>query len=40
MTSVQLNDEEWEFIGPYVPIGGYGANTERLRQQIEGVIWR
>lgn len=40
MTRVQLTDEEWEFIGPYLPIGEYGPYPERLRQQFEGVIWR
>ncbi|MDX6430985.1 MAG: hypothetical protein QOE54_3351 [Streptosporangiaceae bacterium] len=40
MTRVQLTDFEWEFIGPYLPIGGYGPYPERLRQQFEGVIWR
>jgi transposase len=37
---VQLTDEEWEFIGPYLPVGAYGPYPERLRQQFEGVIWR
>jgi transposase len=37
---VQLTDEEWEFIEPYLPIGEYGPYPERLRQQFEGVIWR
>ncbi len=40
MTRVQLTDEEWEFIRPYLPIGGFGPYPERLRQQFEGVIWR
>nr|QIY68231.1 IS5 family transposase [Streptomyces sp. RLB1-33] len=40
MTRVQLSDTEWEFIGPYLPIGEYGPYPERLRQQFEGVIWR
>lgn len=40
MTRVQLTDAEWEFIGPYLPIGGYGPYPDRLRQQFEGVIWR
>lgn len=40
MTRVQLTDEEWEFIEPYLPIGEYGPYPERLRQQFEGVIWR
>jgi transposase len=37
---MQLTDEEWEFIGPHLPIGEYGPYPERLRQQFEGVIWR
>jgi transposase len=37
---VQLTDQDWEFIGPYLPIGTYGPYPERLRQQFEGVIWR
>jgi transposase len=37
---VQLTDEEWGFIEPYLPIGEYGPYPERLRQQFEGVIWR
>ncbi|GAA4885573.1 hypothetical protein GCM10023235_78320 [Kitasatospora terrestris] len=40
MTRVQLTDAEWEFIGPYLPIGEYGPYPERLRRQFEGVIWR
>ncbi|MEY9995539.1 transposase [Streptomyces sp. V4I8] len=40
MTRVQLTDEEWEFVEPYLPIGEYGPYPERLRQQFEGVIWR
>jgi transposase len=40
VTRVQLTDEEWEFIEPYLPIGEYGPYPERLRQQFEGVIWR
>ncbi|MDQ1017706.1 transposase [Streptomyces afghaniensis] len=40
MTRVQLADEAWEFIEPYLPIGRYGPYPERLRQQFEGVIWR
>ena len=37
---MQLADEEWEFIEPYLPIGEYGPYPERLRRQFEGVIWR
>ena len=40
MTRVQLTDEEWGFIEPYLPIGRFGPYPERLRQQFEGVIWR
>ncbi|GAA3381449.1 hypothetical protein GCM10020367_72740 [Streptomyces sannanensis] len=40
MTRVQLTDDEWEFIEPYLPIGRYGPYPERLRQQFAGVIWR
>ncbi|SEF03558.1 Transposase [Streptomyces sp. 3213] len=40
MTRVQLTDNEWEFIAPYLPIGEYDPYPERLRQQFEGVIWR
>ncbi|MEU8983893.1 hypothetical protein [Streptomyces sp. NPDC048309] len=37
MTRAQLTDTEWEFIGPYLPIGEYGPYPERLRQQFEGL---
>lgn len=40
MTRVQLTDSEWEFIKPYLPVGGYDPYPERLRQQFGGVIWR
>lgn len=40
MTRAQLSDEEWEFIGPFLPIGRFGPYPERLREQFEGVIWR
>ncbi|REK84323.1 IS5 family transposase [Streptomyces inhibens] len=40
MTRMQLADEEWEFIEPYLPIGEYGPYPERLRQQFAGAIWR
>ncbi|AKA06663.1 transposase IS1647 [Streptomyces noursei ZPM] len=40
MTRAQLTDEEWEFIGPFLPIGGFGPYPERLREQFEGVMWR
>lgn len=37
---MQLTDEEWEFIAPYLPIGEYGPYPFRLRQQFEGVVRR
>ncbi|CAN3985825.1 Mobile element protein [Kitasatospora purpeofusca] len=37
---MQLTDAEWEFIGPYLPIGEFGPYPERLRRQFEGVVWR
>lgn len=41
MTQVQLTDEEWEFIEPYLPIGEYRPYPERLRQQFKtGGQWR
>lgn len=40
MTRAQLTDEEWEFIGPFLPVGRFGPYPERLRDQFEGVIWR
>ncbi|MGI5143318.1 MULTISPECIES: hypothetical protein [unclassified Streptomyces] len=38
MTRVQLTDEEWEFIGPYLPIGEYGPYPEWLRQQAASLL--
>jgi transposase len=40
VTREQLTDVEWEFVGPYLPIGAYGPYPERLRQQFEGVVWK
>jgi hypothetical protein len=40
VTREQLADAEWEFIGPYLPIGEYGPYPERLRQHFEGLFWR
>lgn len=40
MTRTQLTDVEWGFVETYLPIGEYGPNSERLRQQFEGVVWR
>ncbi len=38
--SAALTDEEWAFIEPYLPIGGFGPYPQRLRWQFEGVVWR
>jgi transposase len=40
VTRAQLTDREWEFIGPFLPVGRFGPYPERLREQFEGVIWR
>jgi len=40
MTRVQLTDEEWAFIEPYLPIGESGPYPARLREQFAGVLWR
>lgn len=40
MTRAQLTDDEWGFVGPYLPVGEYGPYPSRLRQQFEGVIWK
>ncbi len=40
MTRAQLTDQEWEFIEPYLPIGGFGPYPQRLRWPFEGVVWR
>jgi transposase len=40
VTRAQLTDEEWAFIEPYLPIGGFGPYPGRLREQFEGVVWR
>ncbi len=40
MTRRQLTDEQWKFIAPYLPIGAFGPYPERLREQLEGMIWR
>lgn len=36
----ELSDEDWALVGPYLPIGSFGPYPERLRDQLEGVIWR
>ena len=40
MARRELSDEEWELVGPFLPIGRSGPYPERLRDQLEGVIWR
>ncbi|WP_443033834.1 transposase [Streptomyces sp. CA2R101] len=40
MTRAQLTDAQWEFIGPFLPMGRFGPYPERLREQFEWVIWR
>jgi transposase len=40
VTRRQLNDDQWELIKPYLPIGEYGPYPVKLRDQFEGVIWR
>ncbi len=40
MTRAQLTDQEWAFIEPYLPIGGFGPYPQRLRWPFEGVLWR
>ena len=36
---MRLPDTEWEFTGPYLPVGECGPRLEGLRQPFEGVIW-
>ncbi|MFI6057351.1 transposase [Streptomyces sp. NPDC051286] len=40
MTRAQLTDDEWKLIEPFLPTGKFGPYPERLRDQVEGVIWR
>lgn len=40
MARTELTDQEWELIGPFLPIGRYGPYPERLREQFEGVLWK
>ncbi|OHV43635.1 transposase [Pseudofrankia sp. BMG5.36] len=37
---MQLTDQEWAFIEPYLPIGEFGPYPARLREQFAGVLWR
>jgi transposase len=36
----ELDDDEWQLIEPFLPIGAFGPYPKRLRNQFEGVIWR
>lgn len=36
----ELSDDDWALVGPYLPVGSFGPYPERLRDQLEGVIWR
>jgi transposase len=40
MARTELTDQEWELIGPFLPIGRYGPYPQRLREQFEGVLWK
>jgi len=40
VTRRQLDDDEWALIEPLLPIGRFGPYPRRLRDQVEGVIWR
>jgi transposase len=40
MTRVQVTDEQWAFIEPYLPVGEFGPYPARLREQFCGVVWR
>jgi hypothetical protein len=37
MARRELTDNEWELIGPFLPIGRSGPYPEHLREQFEGV---
>lgn len=40
MVRRELSDDDWELIRPHLPIGQYGPYPARLRDQMEGIIWR
>lgn len=40
MTRRELDEDERVLIGPLLPIGRFGPYPQRLRDQLEGVIWR
>lgn len=40
MARRELSDDDWALVEPLLPIGGYGPNPHRLRDQFEGVVWR
>lgn len=35
-----MSDAEWALIGPLLPIGRSGPYPQRLREQVEAVVWR
>ncbi|MYW03039.1 transposase, partial [Streptomyces sp. SID3343] len=36
----ELDDDEWQLIEPFLPIGEFGPYPQRLRDRFEGVVWR
>jgi transposase len=40
VTRRELSEDEWAMIEPLLPIGRFGPYPQRLRDQLEGVIWR
>ncbi|PZG78104.1 hypothetical protein C1I97_36615 [Streptomyces sp. NTH33] len=40
MARRELSDDEWALVEPLLPIGAYGPYPHRLRDQLEGVIWK
>lgn len=40
MTQRELSDAQWALIEPLLPIGRSGPYPQRLREQVEAVIWR
>lgn len=40
MTQRELSDAEWALIEPLLPIGRSGPYPQRLREQVEAVVWR
>lgn len=40
MARRELSDDEWALVEPLLPIGAYGPYPHRLRDQLEGMIWK